>query len=222
MSATATPVTTVIKKTLGWSIFISVLMIVAGILAIIVPPIAGIAVTIFVGWLLIFSGVAHLVFGWHTRSTGGLLLEVLLGIVGIVYIVVGVYLLLNPVAGLVSLTLGLAIYLFAKGILEFILALRLRPLAGSGWLFIDGIITIILGVMIWKACPSSTAWAVGILVGVSMLFSGVARLMISLAARRLVSALACSQRYTFVPCFDVLIGCLSSGNDYLPWHASHC
>ena len=187
MSATATPVTTVIKKTLGWSIFISVLMIVAGILAIIVPPIAGIAVTIFVGWLLIFSGVAHLVFGWHTRSTGGLLLEVLLGIV---YIVVGVYLLLNPVAGLVSLTLGLAIYLFAKGILEFILALRLRPLAGSGWLFIDGIVTIILGVMIWKAWPSSTAWAVGILVGVSMLFSGVARLMISLAARRLVSALA--------------------------------
>jgi len=165
-------------------------MIVAGILAIIVPPIAGIAVTIFVGWLLIFSGVAHLVFGWHTRSTGGLLLEVLLGIVGIVYIVVGVYLLLNPVAGLVSLTLGLAIYLFAKGILEFILALRLRPLPGSGWLFIDGIITIILGVMIWKAWPSSTAWAVGILVGVSMLFSGVARLMISLAARRLVSALA--------------------------------
>jgi len=91
---------------------------------------------------------------------------------------------------LVSLTLGLAIYLFAKGILEFLLALRLRPLAGSGWLFIDGIITIILGVMIWQAWPSSTAWAVGILVGVSMLFSGVARLMISLAARRLVSALA--------------------------------
>src|SRR5260370_35689365 len=126
MVAPAAPVTTVIKKTLGWSIFMSVLMIVAGILAIIVPPIAGIAVTIFVGWLLIFSGVAHLVFGWHTRSTGGLLLEVLLGIV---YVVVGAYLLLNPVPGLASLTLGLSISFFAKGSLEFILCLRMSPLA---------------------------------------------------------------------------------------------
>jgi len=187
MSTTAVSVTGILKKSLGWSIFLSVLMIVAGILAIIMPPAAGIAVTILVGWLLIFSGVAHLVFGWHTRTTGGLLLEVLLGIV---YILVGVYLLLNPVAGLVSLTLALTIYLFAEGILEFILAIRLRPLPGSGWLFIDGIVTIILGVMIWRAWPSSTAWAVGILVGVSMLFSGIARLMLSLAARRLVTHLA--------------------------------
>jgi uncharacterized membrane protein HdeD (DUF308 family) len=187
MSTAAVSVTGILKKSLGWSIFLSVLMIVAGILAIIMPPAAGIAVTILVGWLLIFSGVAHLVFGWHTRTTGGLLLEVLLGIV---YILVGVYLLLNPVAGLVSLTLALTIYLFAEGILEFILAIRLRPLPGSGWLFIDGIVTIILGVMIWRAWPSSTAWAVGILVGVSMLFSGIARLMLSLAARRLVTHLA--------------------------------
>jgi len=75
-----------------------------------------------------------LVFGWHTRSTGGLpwrCSSVFL------YTVVGVYLLLNPVAGLVSLTARSRDYLFAKGILEFLLALRLRPLAGSGWLFID-------------------------------------------------------------------------------------
>jgi uncharacterized membrane protein HdeD (DUF308 family) len=187
MSTAAASVTGILKKSLGWSIFLSVLMIVAGMLAIIVPRVAGIAITILVGWLLIFSGVAHLVFGWHTRSTGGLLLEVLLGIV---YIAVGGYLLLNPVFGLASLTLALAIYLFAEGILEFILALRLRPLPSSGWLFFDGIVTIILGVMIWRAWPSSTAWAVGLLVGISMLFSGIARLMLSLAARRVVNALA--------------------------------
>lgn len=81
-------------------------------------------------------------------------MEVLLGIV---YILVGVYLLLNPIAGLLSLTLGLAIYFFAEGILEFILAFRLRPLPGSGWLFIYGIVTIILGVMILRAWPSSTS-----------------------------------------------------------------
>src|SRR6267142_3377984 len=180
MSATATPVTTVIKKTLGWSIFLSVLMIVAGILAIIVPPIAGIAVTIFVGWLLVFSGVAHLVFGWHTRSTGGLLWELLLGVA---YILVGGYLLMNLTVGLASVTLGLAMYLLAEGVLELILSFRLRTMLGSGWLLIDGLIKMILAVMIRKAWPSSAAWAIGVLLGISMLFSGVARLILSLAAR---------------------------------------
>ena len=92
--------------------------------------------------------------------------------------------------GLVSLTFGLAVYLFVEGILEFILAVRLRPAPASGWLFVDGIITLILAVMIWRTWPSNTAWVIGVLVGISMLFSGIARLMISLAARRLGSALA--------------------------------
>jgi uncharacterized membrane protein HdeD (DUF308 family) len=144
-------------------------------------------VTVFVGWLLVFSGAAYLVFAWHTGSSGGLLWEVLLGIV---YILVGSYLLVNPIGGLASLTLALAIYLLAKGVLEFILSFQLRPMRGSSWLLFDGIITLILAVMIWKAWPSSAEWAIGILLGISMLFSGIARLMLSLAARCLVTALA--------------------------------
>jgi len=85
---------------------VSVLMIIAGILAIVVPPAAGIAVAILVGWLLVFSGGAHLAFASRTRGTCGFLWEVLLGIL---YIAVGAYLLLHPVAGLASLTLALAI-----------------------------------------------------------------------------------------------------------------
>jgi uncharacterized membrane protein HdeD (DUF308 family) len=162
-------------------------MILAGVLAIVVPLVAGIAVTIFFGWLLVFAGLAHLAFGWQTRSTGEVLWELL---VGVVYILVGGYLLFSPAVGLVSLTLGLAIYLFAEGVLEFILAFRLRPTPGFGWLFVDGIITLILAILIWKTWPSSTAWVIGTLVGISILFSGIARLMLSLAARRLVSALA--------------------------------
>jgi len=81
----------------------------------------------------------------------------------------------------------LALYLAAKATLEFILAYRLRPLPGSGWLFFDGMITLVLAIMIWRTWPASTAWAIGILVGISMLFSGISRLMLSLAARRLLS-----------------------------------
>lgn len=162
-------------------------MIVAGILAIVIPPAAGIAVAILVAWLLVFSGGAHLVFAWHTRTTGGFIWELLLGIL---YILVGAYLLSHPVAGLASLTLALAIYLFAEGILELILSLRLRAMPGWGWLLFDGVITLILAVMIWRTWPSSTEWVIGTLVGISMLFSGITRLMLSLAARQVVSKLA--------------------------------
>ena len=186
MSATiASNPVAIVKKAAGWSVMLSVLMIVAGILAIIVPPASGIAVTILVGWLMVFSGAAHLVYGWETRSSGGLLWGMLLGIL---YIVTGGYVLLNPVAGLASLTLVLAAYLLVESILEFILSYRLRPLHGSAWLLVDGIVTLILAIMIWRTWPSSSLWAIGTLVGISMLFSGFARLTISLAARRVANA----------------------------------
>ena len=183
----AAPISSIVKESLGWLIGLSILMIVAGILAIIVPPAAGFAVAILVGWLLVFSGGSHLVFAWKTRPTGGFVWVLL---VGILYIVVGAYLLLHPVAGLASLTLALAIYLFVEGILVFVLSFLLRPLPGSGWILLDGIITLILAIMIWRTWPSSTEWVIGMLVGISMLFSGVTRLMLCFAARRVVTKLA--------------------------------
>jgi uncharacterized membrane protein HdeD (DUF308 family) len=180
-------VNTEIKRAVGWSIALSVLMIVAGVLAIIAPPVSGIAVTILVGWLLVFRGAIHIVYAWHTRQWGGLMWEILLGII---YIVAGGYLLLHPMAGLASLTVVLAAYLFVESVLEFILSFQLRPLPGSGWLLVVGIITLILAIMIWQTWPASTMWVIGTLVGISMIFSGVARLMISLAARHVTKHLS--------------------------------
>ncbi len=176
----ATSAATFVKKSVGWSIGLSVLMIVAGILAIALPLGAGIAVNVLVAWVLVFSGCAHLVFTWYTRSTGGIVWELL---IGILYIFIGGYLLMHPLAGLASLTIALAMYLFLEAVLEFILGFTLRPLPGSGWLLFDGIVTLVLAVMIWRTWPSSTAWVIGTLVGISMLFSGTSRLMFSLAAR---------------------------------------
>ncbi len=183
----ATSAATFVKQSVGWSIGLSVLMIVAGVLAIALPMAAGITINLLVAWLLVFSGCTHLVFAWYTRSAGGLLWELL---VGALYLFIGIYLLVHPVAGLLSLTLALAIYLFLEAILEFALGFKLRPLPGSSWLLFDGILTLILAVMIWRAWPSSSEWAIGILVGVSMLFSGTSRLMLSLAARSVTSKLA--------------------------------
>jgi len=182
-----TSAATFVKKSVGWSIGLSVLMIVAGVLAIASPLAAGIAVNLLIAWLLIFSGCAHLVFAWYTRDAGGFLWELLLGIL---YICTGAYLLTHPLAGLMSLTIALAIYLFLKSILEFVLGFTLRPLPGTGWLFFDGIVSLILAVMIWRTWPTNTPWIIGTLVGISMLFSGTTRLMLSLAARSVTSKLA--------------------------------
>lgn len=187
MTTTTTAPISFAKSTINWSITLSILLIFAGILAIAVPPVAGIAVTIFVGWLLIFSGAAHAVFGWYTRSTGALVWELFLAIA---YAAIGGYLLSHLQAGLSSLTIALAAYLFVKGLLEFVLAAVLRPLPGSGWLLFAGTVSIILAVLIWRSFPSSAEWVIGSLVGISMLFSGVSRLGLSMAARRLVNKVA--------------------------------
>jgi uncharacterized membrane protein HdeD (DUF308 family) len=176
-----------VKKSVRWSIVLSILMIVAGILAIASPLAAGIAVNIFVAWLLVFSGCVHLVFAWYRPSTGGFVWELLLGIL---YIITGGYLVMHPVVGLESLTIALAIYLFMEAILEFVLGFSLRPLPGSGWLVFDGIVSLILAVMIWKTWPSSTGWVIGLLVGIGMLFCGASRLMFSLSARSVTAKLA--------------------------------
>ena len=173
-----------IHKAATWSIVLSVLMIAAGVLAIFSPAVAGVAVTVFFGWMLIFSGLLHLVFAWQAGRPGAVVWEIL---IGILYGGIGLYLLAQPVAGLQSLTLALAMYLVIEGVLEFVLSFQLRPLPGTGWLLFDGIVTLLLAVMIASAWPVSAGWAVGTLVGISMLFSGVTRLMLSVAVRQTVA-----------------------------------
>jgi uncharacterized membrane protein HdeD (DUF308 family) len=173
-----------LRSATTWSIVLSVLMIAAGVIAIFLPMVAGVAITAVVGWLLILSGALHLVFAWRSGSAGAVVWEILLGVV---YGAIGLYLLMRPIAGLASLTLALAIYLFVEAVLEFLLAFQLRPARGTGWIVLDGIVTLVLAGMIWTAWPSSAAWAIGTLVGISMLFSGITRLMLSVAVRRVVA-----------------------------------
>ena len=101
-------IVTMEKHSIAWSKAMSALIIVAGILAIVVPPAAGIAATILIGWLLVFAGAAHFAFGWHTRKMGGLMWGILLGLA---YMIAGIYILFHPVAGLAALTLVLGAYL---------------------------------------------------------------------------------------------------------------
>jgi len=184
MSATPSTLSGLVPKAINWSIALSVLLIIAGLIALLLPFISGVAITLFFGWMMILSGITHLIFAFKTHATGGRIWE---AVVGAVYLFTGFVLIMHPLDSLLVLTLVLAYYLFFEAVVEFIQFFQLRPRHGAGWLIVDGIITLILAVMIWRAWPASSVWVIGTLVGISMIFSGFSRLMLSLAAKRVLN-----------------------------------
>ena len=166
----------------GWSIFLGILLVLAGLLAIVVPFFAGVAASVFFGWLVLFGGVAHLVYAWSERGAGAILWQVL---IGIVYVIAGLYMLVLPVAGVVALTLVLAFYIAAEGVFELVIFSLLRRLRGAVWFLVDGLVSLLLASLILFHWPSSSLWAVGTLVGISLLFSGIARLTLPMGLRSL-------------------------------------
>jgi len=145
------------------------------------PFLAAVAVNGVIAWLIVLAGMVHLVLAFHTHGAGSVIWKLL---VGIAYLFFGAYLIMHPVLGVTSLTLILASLFLIEGILNVILFFRMRSVGGSSWVLVDGIITLLLGLMIYMQWPSSSAWAIGILVGVSMIVSGVTRVMLSFAVRR--------------------------------------
>jgi len=159
-----------------------ILMLICGFLAITLPLASGIGVAIVIGWLLLISGVWHLLFGFRSGSgIGGFLWQLLLAIV---YGAAGLMLLLYPLAGLAWLTLVLATFLLIEAALEFVLYFNIRHRVNAGWVLFDAIITLLLGILIWARWPFSSVWAIGTLIGVSLIFSGISRLMLSSAVSR--------------------------------------
>jgi uncharacterized membrane protein HdeD (DUF308 family) len=177
----------VTKKITGWYIVAAVLFIVVGMFAIIEPAVAGLGVTLLVGWLLIFGAIAHLIAAFKGGGAKHVIFQVL---IAIAYLIGGLYFLTHPFLAFGTLTLVLAAVIFAGGVLEIISYFRLKGEGASGWLLFNGVIAMLLGGMIWFHWPSSTVWAIGILVGVNLLITGITRLMFGLAARKLIKGVA--------------------------------
>ena len=177
----------IIKKASGWFLAIAVVFILLGIMAIVEPGVAGLAVAILVGWLLIFGGIAHLIATFSGGGAGRVIWQVILAIL---YIVGGIYFVTHPLLGLGTLTLLLAGIILAEAVLEFIGYFRTRSEGASRWMLAKSLITLLLGGLIWFHWPSSSVWAIGTLVGVNLLMTGISRLMLGMAARRLASRLA--------------------------------
>jgi uncharacterized membrane protein HdeD (DUF308 family) len=177
----------IVKQASTLSIVWGVLLIIFGMVAISSPFLAAVAVNVAIAWLIALAGVVHLMLAFRAHGAGSMIWKLL---VGIAYILFGGYLIMHPVLGVASLTLILASLFLIEGILNIILFFKMRSLGGSSWVLVDGIITLVLGLMIYLQWPSSSAWAIGILVGVSMIISGVTRVMLSLAVRKASAAVA--------------------------------
>ena len=174
-----------LRENAGWAIGVGIVMIIAGVLSLILPFAAGLAVTAVIGATLLAGGVVQMLLAFKAGAFGRGLMIFLLGLLGAV---AGIYTLMQPVAALASLTLLLAAYFIATGVLAAIAAFQVRPSQGWGWMLANGIITILLGVMITSQWPLSGAWAAGILVGVHLLSGGAALAALGFAVRRRVGA----------------------------------
>ncbi len=168
----------IVRHASTWSIIWGVLLIIFGMLAVGSPFVAAVAVNVVIAWLIVLAGVVHLIVAFQAHRTGSLIWKLL---VGLAYLFFGVYLIIHPVLGVVSLTLVFASLFLVEGILNIVLFFKMRSMQGSSWVLVDGIITLLLGLMIYLQWPFSSVWALGTLVGVSMIISGVTRVMLSLA-----------------------------------------
>ena len=167
----------------GWSIFLGILLIVAGFASIALPLMAGIAASLFFGWLVLLGGITHLVYAWFERGAGHVLWQIL---IGLLYMGAAIFMLLLPVSAVAALTLVLGWYIAIEGVFELIVYSRLRKVPGTGWFLFDGIVSLLLACMIFFRWPSDSSWVLGTLVGVSLLFSGIARFTMPMARRRTV------------------------------------
>lgn len=158
-----------IQKNAKTSKWVGILLLVAGFLSIVAPFGAGLSVTVMVGVLMLFSGAAQLLLVFKAGSFGE---GILLALFAILSLVAGGYMMSQPIEALAALTLFLAAYFIASGVVQAVGAFGARPAQGWGWLLVGGIVSILLGAMIWRQFPLSGVWAVGTLVGVQFLMSG--------------------------------------------------
>ena len=174
----------------GWFLALGIVLIVAGLAAIAFPLLGTIAVKILLGWLFLIGGVLMIMHAFQAPGWQGFLWELL---VGILYAVAGAYLAFFPLTGLLTLAILLAVMFIIEGVFEVIQAFRVRPHEGWGFLLLSGIAALAVGVLITLSLPSSAEWALGLLAGINLLFSGWSYVFLALAGRRAHEAAAATR-----------------------------
>lgn len=172
--------TTPLASTWKYLVGVGIVIAILGVLAVVFPLVTGLALSVFLGTLLVVSGIAHGVHVFSARGWVGTLAQVLLAVL---YVIGGIALLLNPVVGLTTITLVLAVVFVINGIFEVFMGVRLRGRGRWWWPVVSGVLAFAVGVLLWLGWPSTAAWAVGLLFGINLLSSGLSMVLVALNGR---------------------------------------
>jgi len=178
------------RASLGSVVVLGIATIIAGLLAVVAPFVAGASVTVLVAILMVAAGIARTIFAFKAESWGKGILAFFLGVITVF---VGLFLFARPMMAMATLTLLLIAYFFADGIFEVIAAFKMRPLKGWGWMVFSGIASVVLGFMLAYEWPASSLWAIGVLVGIRLIFSGWSIIAIGRAGDAVVGEAARAQ-----------------------------
>lgn len=165
----------------GWFVGIGVLLMLVGLAAIAFPLLSTIATAIWIGWALLLGGVLmlfHAVGAWQWPDSAWSI------VIGLLYLCAGASILYAPLAGVISLTIVVAALFFTEGVIEIVMAFRLRPINGWGWWLFSGVAALVAGALIAYQLPSSAAWALGLLFGMNVLSTGISLIMVAFACRQ--------------------------------------
>jgi uncharacterized membrane protein HdeD (DUF308 family) len=176
---------TAARKTGGWVIAWGVLLIITGIVAIVAPGVAALAAALVLAWLLVIAGVAQLVYAIQHRAHDGFAWKL---ISALATLVLGIVMVAFPIASIASIALLIGAFLAASGVSTVMLAFKLRPKSGWGWVLFDGLLSIAIAILIASGWPQSSIEFVGILVGFCLISGGVWRIMLGRALRNVTPA----------------------------------
>jgi uncharacterized membrane protein HdeD (DUF308 family) len=152
-----------------WYLILGIVLLLGGMAAIAFPFLSTLTAKLALGWIFLFTGAVAVVHGFSAGNWRGFYWNLL---IGILYVLAGAYLLLFPLAGIVTLTMVVAALFLADGILEIMMAFRLPPHHSWGWVLASGVAALIAGFLIWSRLPSSATWVIGFLVGIKMIMAG--------------------------------------------------
>ncbi|GMP01998.1 MULTISPECIES: HdeD family acid-resistance protein [Bradyrhizobium] len=167
-----------------WKAFLfeGILLAILGVAALILPPLASLAIAIFLGWMFLISGIGGLIVTYWARSTPGFWWSLISAALAVL---AGMLLLARPMQAVLTLTIVVGAYFLAEGVATIMYALEhRRELSGRwSWLLISGLVDIAISFMVITGLPSSAEWAIGVLVGINLLFGGASLIGLALAAR---------------------------------------
>ena len=171
-----------LRKSWIWMAVLAVISLIGGVLALFNPFAATLAATMMAGWVFALLGLVQIVQAFQVQGWGGFIWALLFGLLSLI---VGGSLIFNPLAGMVSLTLLVAVLFIATGVVKTMYSFSLRPVTGWGWVLFSGLVSLALGIMIMADFPASAASILGILLGVELISNGVLFLFVALGLRNL-------------------------------------